>query len=102
MKIEANRNWHPACLVRADIFERLWRRNHLYVGKWEGDPERGWFRYKWTRESRGTEKVAFRTADVRIESDEKGHYIYFVNGRHRTRWLLPYRSPHFTSIFASV
>lgn len=91
MKIQANRDSYPPYLVRADVLENLWRRTPLYVGQWEGEPKRTWFHYEWTRESMGTKKIAFLTADVSIGFDEGGHFINFVNGRHRTRWLLQSR-----------
>lgn len=85
MRIGACREDYLPTWVRSDVLEQLWSpENFLYVSFWEGAPRKTWFRRE-TVES----NLFFATADIEIIEKEVGQFaIEFVNGRHRTRWLL--------------
>ncbi len=84
MHIIANRPRYEPAWVIAAVFGGLWRNNeNLYVASWEGPPrELHWFEF------RDGKPPAFKTADAYLERIDGRLTIGFVNGRHRTRWLM--------------
>lgn len=76
--ITHGRSSYPPFWVRASMVELLWPQDHRHVAEWKTNPKKAWF---WG------EKI--QTADIDLVRDENnGFKISFINGRHRTRWLL--------------
>ena len=78
-KITHERHWYYPYLVYADVLEKLWLKNDFYIQNWDGLPNKDWFH---------PESGFFKTADVEVIVNNDKMFIHFINGRHRTRWLL--------------
>ena len=83
INIVPNRQQYIPTMVSPQKLESLWPIDDLYVAAWSGEPLSDWFRLDDYRNP-----TAFRTADVRVSTSQMGPSISFLNGRHRTRWLL--------------
>ncbi|TYT73165.1 plasmid fertility inhibition factor family protein [Desulfobotulus mexicanus] len=84
MKIQATRKQYIPTWVNADILEELWKVNHsFYVESWVGEPRIGWFAYDIP-----DVRTGFHTADMYLKEIDGKLTVGFINGRHRTRWLL--------------
>lgn len=75
-KTAAN-NWYPMLLKREEIIS-MWDNDHLCseVQHWKGEPLESWFR--------DLEKTELLIGRATFLNNSLG----FINGRHRTRWLL--------------
>lgn len=84
MKIQATRKEYIPTWVYPEALERLWILNkNYYVESWSGEPKIGWFDY-----AMPDVRTGFCTADAYLEEIEGKLTVGFVNGRHRTRWLM--------------
>lgn len=85
VRVEAGRKSYLPSWVRSNILEQLWSsEDFLHINAWEGSPRKNWFRRKSIESD-----VSFVTADMEIVEKDIGQFaVEFVNGRHRTRWLL--------------
>ena len=84
MKIKATRKEYIPTWVKAEVLEDLWKVDHnFYIESWDGEPQIGWFAYDIPEFRTG-----FCTADMYLKDIDGKLTVGFVNGRHRTRWLL--------------
>lgn len=100
----AQNDKYSLVLLNALKAERLWRNEpsscQLYVERWDGEPSPAWFSddgvngdfetavasIELIRKVKGSYALGVFESFSRIFSGS--HYLSFVNGRHRTRWLL--------------
>lgn len=92
-------------LLNASNAERLWRSEpsnfHLYVAKWDGKPSPAWFYGDGIDGEFETAVASINEFPRKVmAANGRGvfeslssffrasHYLNFINGRHRTRWLL--------------
>lgn len=84
MRIHANREEFKPRWIRSLVLASRWTVGSSYfVASWEGSPLDGWFCY-----DNNANRTAFKTADMYLERSGESLEIRFVDGRHRTRWLL--------------
>jgi hypothetical protein len=84
MRIVAHHPEYTPTWLHTEVLERMWRATGSpYVATWTGPPVfPDWFQY-----DQGS-PVAFMTADMDFEVVAGAGRIRFVEGRHRTRWLM--------------
>ena len=84
MRIAASRPEYKPTWLDAHVLDRLWKLSGSpYVASWTGLPRfPDWFDYE------NGQPVAFKTADLYLELVNGVRGIKFLDGRHRTRWLM--------------
>jgi hypothetical protein len=84
MRIVANQPEYKPTWLHSDILDRLWKASGTsYVANWKGAPIfPDWFEYE------DGHPVAFKTADMNVDVTAGVAKLYFIDGRHRTRWLM--------------
>ena len=84
MRIVATTPEYRPTWLHRDVLDRIWRASGSpYVASWHRAPIfPDWFLYE------GATPVAFRTADMSFAMLLGAPSVYFIDGRHRTRWLM--------------
>jgi hypothetical protein len=84
MRIVAHDPAYQPTWLHTDVLDRMWRATGSpYVATWTGLPVfPDWFQYE------NGSPVAFMTADMDFETVAGAGRVRFVDGRHRTRWLM--------------
>jgi hypothetical protein len=84
MRIVADRPEYKPTWLYTEVLDRMWRATGSpYVATWKGIPVfPDWFAYE------NDHLVAFKTGNMNFEVVGGKGRIYFLDGRHRTRWLM--------------
>jgi hypothetical protein len=84
MRIVADRPEYKPAWLYTDVLDRMWRSTGSpYVATWRGIPVfPDWFEYE------NESPVAFKTGNMNFEVVSGEGRIHFLDGRHRTRWLM--------------
>jgi hypothetical protein len=84
MRIVANRAEYKPTWLHTEVLDRIWKATGSpFVSTWTGLPVfPDWFEYE------DGNLAAFKTADMNFEVVSGVGRIYFLDGRHRTRWLM--------------
>jgi len=72
--------YHSPTIVDSERIEHFWRMDSAYLTEWEWEP-----RDKWFLKDVNNKKIAFIAGLASLDGRDQ---IGFINGRHRTRWLL--------------
>jgi hypothetical protein len=84
MRIVADRPEYRPTWLYTEVLDRIWRATGSpYVATWNGIPVfPDWFDHE------GERPVAFKTGNMNLQVVCGAGRIYFLGGRHRTRWLM--------------